>query len=80
MHIPIKPTDSGLSLADIKNNGSLSRTAVFVDLLVIVRYLKPTRDVRTASGVTQCRDIIVMDESLPGMCLSIWSKEYIDRQ
>lgn len=79
MSVPIKPTDSGLSLADIKNNGSLSRTAVFVDLIVIVRYLKPAREVRTVRGVVSCREIIVMDQSLPGMCFSIWGSEYIER-
>lgn len=79
MNIPIKPADSGLSLADIKNNGSLSKTAVFVDLLVIVRYLKPAREIKMERGVAFCRDIIVMDQSLPGMCMSIWSPDFIER-
>lgn len=79
MGFPFKPTDTSLSLADIKNNGSLSKTAVFVDLLVIVRYLKTSREIKNERGNFTVRDVIVMDRSLPGMLLSIWNQEIIER-
>ncbi|XP_055692984.1 protein hold'em [Lutzomyia longipalpis] len=79
LHIPLKPQGLMLSLMDVNSKGELV-SAEFVDLMVIVRMIRPLREIKTRMGkITHCREIIVMDRTFPGMLLTFWGKDDNER-
>lgn len=77
-HLPFKPIDATLSLVDLKSfTNSCLKQREFVNLLVAIRYMKPAREISTKKGPKLYREIIVMDQTLAGMSLSIWNMDYI---
>lgn len=76
LNITLKSPDLALSLADIASTPSTTSDAVdLVDLFVVVAKLKPTRQV----GDKSVRDVIVVDQTVPGMYLTTWNKAWIKR-
>ncbi|KAJ6646721.1 Protein hold'em [Pseudolycoriella hygida] len=75
LNVPLKSTDLALNLADIAS-ANPSDSGDFVDLLVVVAKLKPKRQLKNKGSV---RDVIVIDQTLPGMFLTIWNEAWIDR-
>ncbi|XP_059608146.1 protein hold'em [Phlebotomus argentipes] len=74
LRVPLKSMALTLSLADVNSRGELT-SGDFVDVLVIVRAIRPAREVKTRFGkITQCREIIVADKTFPGMLLTFWGK------
>uniref|UniRef100_A0A1B0D4X2 MEIOB-like N-terminal domain-containing protein n=1 Tax=Phlebotomus papatasi TaxID=29031 RepID=A0A1B0D4X2_PHLPP len=79
LNLPLKPLGLTLSLTDVNARGELA-SGDFVDLLVVVRMIRPLREIKTRHGrITHCREIVVMDKSFPGMLLTFWGKTCDDR-
>lgn len=80
--LSIKSTCSVYNLVDVNANGN-SLKGQFIDLLVIVRSLKPIRKFQmknsTPNNEKQYREIILMDKTFGGMCLKIWNNDIIGR-
>lgn len=75
INVPLKSLDLALNLADIITNRPTSDWLDLVDLVVVVAKLKPTKQ----SGTKNVRDLIVIDQTLPGMFLTIWNGAWIDK-
>lgn len=73
----IKPTTNALNLEDICGTPNISKH--LVDLLVMVRLVKPTRNLHTQFGDKVLREVFVMDESNGGVMLTIWGGDYVHR-
>ncbi|GAB0099985.1 Protein hold'em [Sergentomyia squamirostris] len=79
LNLPLRSPDLSLRLIDIDSRGEVA-SGDLVDLFVIVRMIRPLREVRTRRGETlHCRDIVVMDRSFPGMLLTFWGKAFNER-
>lgn len=73
---PLKSLDLALNLGDIASVRSESDQGDLVDLFVVVAKLKPIREVKNKYIV---RDVIVIDQTVPGMHLTIWNEAWINR-
>ena len=80
MRIPVKSTMSVLKLQDIVSKGNQSN-GEFIDLLVMVRSVKPIRNYsnRKGSSDLKFREIICFDQSNSGTCIKIWNCGYLQR-
>lgn len=84
VNVPIKATSAALQLVDISTNGS-SSTGCFVDLLIVVRTIKPIKTIRPKQGTGNGREernlatVIVMDHSSMGVSLNIWNQAFVKR-
>lgn len=76
--VPLKPTNKMLSLNDVNLNRGQSPGYV-IDLLVIVRAVKPIRQFKIGSKDLSVREIVVMDDTFPGMSLTLWNRNYVER-
>lgn len=77
-HESIKPTSHAIYLADLMN-GMSNSTDDYVDLLVLVRVINPTRTINTKHGEKLVREIYVMDSTNKAVLLTLWNNEYIQR-
>lgn len=79
IHTPIKATSAALQLADINNNCKNS-VGSFVDLLVVVRSVRPVKSFSSQwNGERQMRNlttIVVMDQSSSGVQFNIWNQAF----
>lgn len=75
--VPLKSPDLALNLADIASTptSSSSDAGNLVDLFVLVAKLRPTRQI----GNKMVRDIVVIDQTVPGMCMTIWNEAWNKR-
>lgn len=76
LNFPLKSPDLALNLADIASTRPTSDSGDLVDLFVVVAQLKPTRQIKDKYYV---RDVIVVDQTVPGMYLTIWNEAWINR-
>lgn len=74
--VPLKSPDLALNLSDIASVRSASDTGDLVDLFVVVAKIKPIRQVKDKYIV---RDVVVVDQTVPGMHLTIWNVSWINR-
>lgn len=76
LHIPTKSLAGCLTLADIQNNGATFR-GDFVDLIVIVKYVKPSRKIviKRDNIEKNLTDLIVMDRTCSEMSIAIWEDD-----
>lgn len=75
LNIPLKSPDLALNLADIATTRPTSDKGDLVDLVVVVAKLKPTRQSKNKN----IRDVIVVDQTVPGMHLTLWNEAWINR-
>lgn len=75
LNIPLKSPDLALNLADIATTRPTSDQGDLVDLVVVVAKLKPTRQSKNKN----IRDVIVVDQTVPGMHLTLWNEAWINR-
>ncbi len=77
LNFPLKSPDLALNLADIAStpSSSTSDAANLVDLFVLVAKLRPTRQI----GNKMVRDVVVIDQTVPGMLMTIWSEAWTKR-
>lgn len=80
MKHPLKSTNEVLKLSDI-NLYDKESVGEFVDLLVSVRYNRPSRElIIPKTGLKKrCKSLIIMDRSFQGMSLNLWSEQAITR-
>lgn len=76
LNVSLKSPDLALNLADIASTRPTSDSGDLVDLFVVVAKLKPTRQIKSKRYV---RDVVVVDQTVPGMYLTIWNEAWIDR-
>lgn len=74
LNIPLKSTDLALNLCDVSSTPT-SDSGELVDLFVVVAKLRP---IRNANG-NPVRDVVVVDQTVSGMYLSIWNNAWIER-
>lgn len=72
--VPLKPPELALSLADIASTTS-DDPGGLVDLFVLVAKLRPARQVAGKLA----RDLVVVDQTVPGMYMTIWNEAWILR-
>ncbi|KAG4077218.1 hypothetical protein HA402_005273 [Bradysia odoriphaga] len=77
LRVPLKSPELALSLADIASTPPTTSDdpGGLVDLFVLVAKLRPTRQIAGKS----VRDIVVVDQTVPGMYLTIWNEAWILR-
>lgn len=77
---PLKPLQLCLNLADVAQTGSRACDEL-VDVLGIVRQMKPIREIRlkNGSGTKRMRELVVMDKSHRGVLVTLWNEEHIMR-
>ncbi|XP_069701481.1 meiosis-specific with OB domain-containing protein [Periplaneta americana] len=79
LHFPTKPSGDFFTIADVYYNGTSIR-GEFVNLLVAVRDVGPIKHIHTKTGRdTDCRDIMVFDQTNTGLPISLWNSETISR-
>lgn len=80
MKAPLKGPSEILQLSDISSMGPDS-TGDYVNLLVAVRQVRPPREIIFAKTgeKKKCLTVIIMDKSLSGMLLQLWSNNSIVR-
>lgn len=76
LKVPLKSTDLALNLSDIASVRSASDTGDLVDLFVVVAKIKPIRQIKDKYIV---RDVVVVDQTVPGMNFTIWNEAWINR-
>uniref|UniRef100_A0A182S8K2 MEIOB-like N-terminal domain-containing protein n=1 Tax=Anopheles maculatus TaxID=74869 RepID=A0A182S8K2_9DIPT len=78
LRVPLVQPGSTIPLADIVASGSGCNGGTF-NLLVVVRAVRPKRDIRVArSNETKSfREVVLMDCSHSGVVMKFWSESYI---
>lgn len=75
LNVPLKSLELALNLADIVSTQPSSDSGELVDLCVVVAKLQPIRQIKN----NFVRDVIVFDQTVPGMILTIWNQAWIKR-
>ncbi|XP_037025026.1 protein hold'em isoform X2 [Bradysia coprophila] len=70
LRVPLKSPDLALNLADIASTSD--DAGGLVDLFVLVAKLRPTRQI----AGKLVRDVVVVDQTVPGMYLTIWNEAW----
>uniref|UniRef100_A0A1B6DUZ9 MEIOB-like N-terminal domain-containing protein n=1 Tax=Clastoptera arizonana TaxID=38151 RepID=A0A1B6DUZ9_9HEMI len=79
LFLPTKPPDDYVSISDIHNN-SKALCKSYVNLLVAICSIGPIRHLKSKTGKElECREIVVMDQTHPGLKIQIWETEVIYR-
>lgn len=83
LFLPLKPVEGALTLDDIKVNGEKG-IGQNVDVFVLIREVKAIRTIRTTKKdakeeIKNLRELVICDRSNPGMLLTIWSEDIIER-
>lgn len=87
LRLPIKPLNETLNLSDICIQNSQQIIEQFVDLLVIIKHIRPIRNIQSKNNNNnkqissyECLEVIVIDRSfINGIILTIWNTEWIKR-
>lgn len=79
-YVPLKPIEGTLTLDDIKITGEKG-IGRYVDVFVLVRQLKPVRQITLKTGGTQksLRECVLCDQSNAGMLFTMWSEDFLVR-
>lgn len=75
LNVPLKSQELALTLADIVSTRPSSNSGELVDLCVVVAKLMGIRQIKN----NYVRDVIVFDQTVPGMILTIWNQAWIER-
>lgn len=71
LQVPLKAPELALNLADIASTTS-DDPGGLVDLFVLVVKMKPTRQI----AGKLVRDVVVVDQTVPGMYMTIWNEAW----